>query len=62
LKKKIADQFGPEEKKHLSLLGSMLHTEPSAEGAEADKDFEAVLKHGMMIKGKIVKPGESAED
>jgi hypothetical protein len=54
--KKISNLFTDEEKKHLSYLGSMLRSEPSAEEAETQEIYNAVEKHGMKIKGEIVCP------
>jgi hypothetical protein len=56
---KDTDKFGPEEKKHLSYLGSMLQKEPSQEEAEANALQELILKHGVRIKGtgEIIKQG-----
>jgi hypothetical protein len=54
---KDTDKFSPEEQEHLSYLGSMLRREPTQEEEEADKMFELILKHGVMVNGKIVKQG-----
>jgi hypothetical protein len=37
----------------------MLHREPTQEEEDFQKMVEAVEKHGMMIKGKIVQPSGS---
>jgi hypothetical protein len=52
----ISDSFTDEDKEHLSYLGSMLRQEPSAEEQEAQDIIDAVEKHGMMIKGKLMCP------
>ena len=39
---KVSDQFSPEEKKHLSYLGSMLHQEPTEEEARFHRIVEAI--------------------
>jgi hypothetical protein len=56
---KISDLFSDEEKKQLSYLGSVLRREPTQEEEDFQKMVEAMEKHGMMIKGKIVKPSGS---
>jgi len=58
--KKISDLFTDEEKKQLSYLGSMLRREPTQEEEDFQKMVDAVEKHGMMFKGKIVKPSRSS--
>lgn len=54
--KKISDPFSDEEKKQLSYLGSMLRREPTEEEKETQRVLNWFVEHGMMIKGKIVKP------
>jgi hypothetical protein len=49
-----------EEKKQLSYFGSMLPREPIQEEEDFQKMVDAVEEHGMMIKGKIVKPSSSS--
>jgi hypothetical protein len=58
--KKSSDLFTDEEKKQLSYLGSMFRREPTQEEEDFQKMVDAVEEHGMMIKGKIVKPSGSS--
>jgi hypothetical protein len=58
--KKISDLFTDEEREQLSYLGSMLHQEPAEEEEDFQKMVDAVEEHGMVIKGKIVKPSGSS--
>jgi hypothetical protein len=58
--KEISDLFSDEEKKQLSYLGSMLRREPTQEEEDFQKVVDAVEEHGIMIKGKTVKPSGSS--
>jgi hypothetical protein len=52
--------FTDEETKQLSYLGSMLHREPDSGRRRLPENGRFVEEHGMMIKGKIVKPAGSS--
>lgn len=50
--KKISDLFTDEEKRQLSYLWSMLRRETTEEEAEQEALIEAILEHGVKVKGK----------